>query len=111
MTRPTWTFNSAKDYMQSSYQLGILPSFLSLADDRPAQEQIAERYGFGWYSQEGFTLAAGGPNEPYVLNYPGDPPFEELARAGLRDETIVLFPYGYVAIFQPDQTFEIARID
>lgn len=88
--------------------LGQIPCFFSESDPRPARKQINEAYVFGgWQSFQGFTAvnAAGG------LKYPGDPIMSPLAKATLRDETIYFYRSAWVSIFQPDGTFEIARID
>jgi len=42
---------------------------------------------------------------------PGDPPFKPLAQAKLRDELIVLYEADFVAVIQPDRSFEVARMD
>jgi len=88
--------------------LGLVPGFLSEDDPRPAREQFDERYahGGGWRPQGGFTF---GPR--YLLRYPGDPPMMPIARTRFRNELIMLYPYAYVAIVQPDQSFEICRMD
>jgi hypothetical protein len=87
--------------------LGFLPSFLSKADPRPAREQIDEHYqhGGGWSPFEGFTMY------PNRLEYPGDRPMQLLAEARLRDERIRLYECDWVAIVQPDGSYEIARLD
>lgn len=45
------------------------------------------------------------------MTYPGDPPFKPLSAIRIRDELVVLYPYGYVGIVQPDGAFEISRMD
>jgi hypothetical protein len=81
---------------------------LSTDDPRPAREQFDANYrhGGGWQPQSGFTLT--GNNS---LKYPGDPPFHPLARIQLRDEQINIYEYGYVAIIQPNRSFEVCRMD
>lgn len=88
--------------------LGFLPSFLSESDPRPAKEQIHTAYahGGGWYPQSGFTLLPNGN-----LAYPGDPPIQVLFEANLREEVIRFYDCEFVAIIQPDGTFEVDRID
>lgn len=92
-------------------QLGILPMFFDEADPRPAREQINERYahGGGWNSFSGFELKK--DKRGYYLDYPEDPPMREIARGKLRDETIILFTWNWVAIVQKDGSFDAARID
>lgn len=87
--------------------LGFLPDFFSEHDPRPAKEQINSNYRFGgWQKFDGFKLGADNS-----LKYPGDPSLEPLAQAQLRDELIILYQSSWVAIIQPDRSFEVARID
>lgn len=88
--------------------VGFIPTFLDLDDPRPAKEQFAERYIYGgWHNQEGFKKG----NQRFTLHYPGDPPLKPIAAMQLRDETIMIYPYAYVAIWQKDGTFEACRMD
>ena len=88
--------------------VGLIPSFLDEDDDRPAAAQFNERYAFGggWHPQDGFKL-----HKDASLKYPGDPPMKPLAMMKLRNEIIMIYPYGYVMILQPDGTFEASRMD
>jgi hypothetical protein len=86
--------------------IGLIPSFLDIDDPRPAREQFDEKYIGGWRPQPGFKL-----KDRYSLCYPGDPPLKPLAALPFRDELILIYLYGYVAIFQPDQSFEASRMD
>lgn len=86
--------------------LGLIPLFLSLNDPRPAREQFNEWYVAGWTPFKGFTLQ---PNN--ILTYPGDPLTMPLAEAKLRDELIVFYEHAWVAIIQPDRSFEVCRMD
>ena len=90
---------------------GFITQFLSEDDPRPAREQIHENYahGGGWNKFEGFELRNSGTS--YGLKYPGDPVMREVSRAQLRDETLVLFECSWLAIIQPDGSYEVARID
>ena len=90
--------------------LGYLPSFLDEGDPRPAKEQLDSgyRHGGGWDPQPGFRLSMDSDN---ILFYPGDPPLRPLARAKLRNELIVIYEHSYVAIIQPDHSFEVCRMD
>lgn len=89
--------------------LGFIPQFLSPADDRPAAVQFhnAYQHGGGWSPFEGFTMD---PNT-FAVKYPGDPAIPALAIASLRDERIVVYPHAWVAIIQPDGSWELARMD
>lgn len=88
--------------------LGFLPGFLDEDDKRSAREQFNERYVSGWMAtgSDRFKLLDG-----YRLKYPGDPVLVPLAMTKLRDELIFLYEGEYVAIFQPDRSFEVARMD
>lgn len=91
-------------------QLGpFLPRFLRDDDKRPAAEQFNERYEFGGWSPFGegkWKLL-----EDNSLQYPEDPLLEPLAQCRLGKELIVLYPGDFVAIIQPDRSFEVARLD
>jgi hypothetical protein len=89
--------------------LGFLPDWLSLADPRSAKEQIHSHYahGGGWYSYKGFTFNP----KTYTLKGHGDPTLRPLAKATLRDETILFYDHAWVGIMQKDGSFDIARID
>lgn len=88
--------------------LGAIPAFLSPDDPRPAREQFDERYGFagGWSPMKGFEL-----RDDNAIKYPGDPAHLPLAQVRLREELIVFYASAWVAIIQPDRSYEIARLD
>lgn len=94
--------------------IGYLGLMLDDENPKPAREQFNDAYqhGGGWQPFEGFKMAEdssiqyGDPNEPDA-----DPPYVPIARAKLRDEKIIMYPHGWVAIVQPDGTYEIARMD
>jgi hypothetical protein len=117
------TFRMLNPAMTEAH-LGIIPMFCHDDDPRPAREQIDENYqhGGGWSPMRGFTLkdalsALDKRSPPYLmakhleLHYPEDEPFKPLAVAAFRDETIVFYQYSVVAIFQPDYSFEVGRLD
>lgn len=96
------------DLDQGAEALGLIPQFLRSDDPRPAREQLNERYQFGgWQPMSGFTLG----EKLLTLNYPDDPPLKPFGFAILREEVIAVYPHGWVAIFQMDKSFEIARLD
>jgi hypothetical protein len=88
--------------------LGILPDMLDPANPKPAREQLDEgyRHGGGWHAQPGFKL-----RDDDSLKYPGDPSFPPLFEMHLRHERILVYEHGYVAIIQPDRSFEVCRMD
>lgn len=86
--------------------LGFIPHFLDDADPRPAREQFNANYCSGWKPFKGFKMLSNGD-----LSYPGDPPTQLLAETMLRDEIIRFYNQAWVAIIQPDGSYEIARMD
>lgn len=87
--------------------LGFIPEFLSANDSRPAKEQIHSAYahGGGWHSFPGFKMTPAG------LAYHGDSPMPLLAEARLRQEIVRIYDCAWVAIVQPDGSYDVARID
>ncbi len=88
--------------------LGLIPTFLSEADPRPAREQLDANYrhGGGWIPHPGFAMLPGG-----ALAYPGDPDLPLLAEARLRGEVVRFYECSWVAVVAPDGSFEVARMD
>ena len=106
MNRPLWTIYDPRFTPEA---LGFLPEFLSLDDHRPAAEQFDTNYPFGgWSPFTGFIIQ--NPTT-LTLRYPGDPPLAPIAGTSLRSERIRLYRHSWVAIFQPDDSFQIARLD
>ncbi len=87
--------------------LGYIPRFLVSDDPRPARVQFDQSYLGGWHKMKGFTLN----HETMALKYPGDPSLFPLAVAELRHEKIYVYPHAWVLILQPDDSFEVARLD
>jgi len=87
-------------------ELGLLPDMIDQNDKRPARVQFNANYdhGGGWHPIKGFTVKG------FVLRYPGDPPYEPIAMWPLRDEMIMVYRHGLVAVFQKDGSFEAARL-
>jgi len=97
------------DHRATIDQVGFIPSFLDEDDPRPAAQQLDANYqhGGGWRPQKGFTYNP----KTGALHYPGDPPFTPIALLVLRKELILIYQYGYVAVVQPDGSFEACRMD
>lgn len=87
--------------------LGLIPGFLDDEDPRPAAAQFDTNYIAGWRHFTGFKFDP----ETKVLSYPGDEPIRPLACCKLRDELIFFYPHEWVLILQPDNTYEICRMD
>lgn len=92
----------------SSDELGFIPDFIKETDPRPVSQQINERYdhGGGWCPLGGFKMLPDGR-----LKYPGDPMLNIIAETKLRDEVIRFYEASFVAIIQPDGSFEASRLD
>lgn len=89
--------------------VGYLPHIIQETDPRPVIDQVKERYVGGWWPFEGFELVKN-KDGSYQLEYPGDRPMKERSRATLRDETVVLFEYDWVAVIN-GSAHQIARMD
>ena len=109
-----WRLSPAFDQNDAVAMLGYIPDFLFESDARPAGVQINERYahGGGWHPIAGPWPRAPGPQ----LIFPPDPPapqvvYRMVAWTQLREERIMVYEHSWVAIVQPDDTYEIARLD
>jgi len=89
-------------------QLGYIVNFLDPNNPKSAREQLDANYrhGGGWRPFKGFTMLPNGN-----LSYPDDPVVQLLAETKLRDETIRYYEHSWVAIVQPDGSFELSRMD
>lgn len=99
-----WHLNSRYDQCAIIAALGIIPEFILADDPRPAHEQINERYGWNPHLPGKWQM-----NQDDWLLYPGDPPLEPLAFTWLRDEKIIVYSYGWVAIVT-GEAFSVARL-
>jgi hypothetical protein len=89
--------------------LGFVPYFFSQHDGRPAKEQINEEYahGGGWRPLEGWVF-----NEKDAsIKYPGDPKLKPIAWTTLRDERLFFYDMAWLAVVQPDGSYEVGRLD
>jgi hypothetical protein len=89
--------------------LGFLPSWLDPDDPAKAAEQLGKNYqhGGGWRPFHGFKMDP----DNGTLIYPQDPPLEPIAIMILREERIAVYLHGWVAVIQPDLSFEVCRMD
>jgi hypothetical protein len=95
---------------QATYDmLGFLPKFMSEFNPEPAKTQLDNcyRHGGGWKPFMGFRLS----KDRLSLVYPGDPPMRAVGKTKLHEEEIILFEASWVAIVQPDGSYEVARMD
>ena len=89
--------------------IGPLPSFLDPADPRPAREQFDANYRFGgWRPIKGFTCDW---KKDGTIRYPGDPPLRPIAGMHHHREMVMFYDQAFVAVIQPDGTYEVARMD
>lgn len=91
--------------------IGLIPFWLNGDDPAPAHEQLDRNYqhGGGWRPMSGFTL-----HPDNTLTYEGDPPYKPIAEFVMfpaRPERVIMYKYGWVAIIQPDRSFEVSRMD
>lgn len=91
---------------------GLIPSFITSLDD-PLWEQIDHGYTHGgWRDFDGFKVLSGGADEPYSIQYTGDPVYEELGRIQTDDQVLIMFEHEWV-LWQnlTSKETKIARID
>ena len=88
--------------------VGFIPGWLDEEDPRSASVQLDTHYqhGGGWRPFKGHRL-----EDDYSIKYPGDPAHPPLAGMCLREELIFVYESGWVAIVQPDKSFEVCRMD
>lgn len=89
--------------------LGLIPGMLDDGNDLSAAKQLDHAYshGGGWRPFDGFVL----DKETLGIKYEDDPEMFPLVETKLRDERILFYPYAWVMILQPDNSFEICRMD
>jgi hypothetical protein len=88
--------------------LGLIPYFLDRNNPRPAAEQFDDHsFGGGWRKTDPrWRMLPDGS-----IKYPNDPALPVLFEASLRDEVIRVYESAWVAIVQPDGSFQISRMD
>ena len=79
-------------------------------DKRPAREILDENYrhGGGWSPFEGFKVA---DPKKFSIKYPGDPTMRPHSLITFNHEVVAFYDSDWVAIWQPDGSFEICRMD
>jgi hypothetical protein len=96
-------------------QIGFIPDWFRNGDDvPPAQEQANAGYmqtGACPYTPTSVEFKLVRRGDVYELQYPEDPPYKEMARTTIGDETVVVFEMAWVAIIQPDESFVVAHCD
>src|SRR5882724_11130740 len=89
--------------------LGRIYGMLDLTNPAPARDQLNANYqhGGGWRPfDDKFTLG-----DDDSLGYPDDEPLHPIAEIRLRAERIIIYESNFVAIVQPDRSFEVCRMD
>lgn len=84
---------------------GYILDWLSEDNPKSAKEQLKDGYG-SWSHFDGLKLLI---NDQ--LTYPGDPPLKPISEIVMRSERIVLYPCSWVAVIQPNRSFEVCRMD
>lgn len=97
--------------------LFFLRAIFQETDPAKAADQIHLRYahGGGFHPMDGWTLhdgweAPGGTRLTYGSGQDATHA-REMARATLRDETLVLLDHAFLAIIQKDGAFKVTRVD
>lgn len=100
---------------------GLLPEIILADDPRPAKEQFAERYahGGGWNPMSNWLYKPAQPGFPggasLVYNSSDEEDdaeeYPEVSRTTVNNETLILFECEFLAIVQPDGSFEVDRVD
>ena len=104
----------------NSEQCGFLPHFFREEDPRSAEEQLDESYahGGGYHPLDNFTVFVK-EGEPARLVWADPAPdeedrteehYEEVARAQMRDQTLILFELSFLAIIGPNGV-NVCRVD
>jgi hypothetical protein len=98
----------ALDRRATPDHLGLIPDMLCDQDPLPAREQLNRGYahGGGWRPMKKFILRSDDS-----LCYPGDPSLRPLFKTMMRDELVLVYDHAWVAIVQPDRSFEVCRMD
>lgn len=92
--------------------LGLVPMFVNDHDPRPLAEQINERYahGGGWMPLSGWSYDP----QTHAIAYPDDLeslfPFAEYVHP-VTGERLYAYKSSWFAIVQPDDKYEVARLD
>jgi len=91
----------------------FFPQLLDESDPRPAADQINERYVGGWNSRMrfGVTCEPGTMTLRYTDDRAGEVTISPMSVMTFRHETLALFQSHYVVIMQPDESWDIARLD
>lgn len=88
--------------------VGDIPHMLCEEDQQSATQQFHAGYGHGggWRPFKGFELL---PDDS--ISYPGDSVHKPIAEMRLRHERILVYECAWVAVIQPDRSYEICRMD
>lgn len=100
---------------------GFLPTFFDESDPRSAVEQLNEAYQHGGGVSPLQNTTVFNPEKKgasrLVFTFPGDDDdevesYEEISRGTMRDQTIILYDYDFVAIIGPKpEDLVVCRVD
>jgi hypothetical protein len=87
---------------------GFIPGMLNDNDPRSTRDQLDAGYahGGGWRPFKGHTMLEDG-----ALSYPDDMPLLPRSTIYFREDRVVLYDHGWVAIVKPDGSYEVCRMD
>ena len=88
---------------------GFIPAWLS-ESSKPIRDQLNDGYIWGGFRHfSGFSID---PSTDELL-YPGDPPTIPLIewQFDSHPQRVILYQHSWVAIIEPDGTFEVCRMD
>jgi hypothetical protein len=102
MARVEWT---------NAHLTGDLQYMLDDEDPAPAVEQFNQRSAAGWRSRRSRWTNDGAGEAITSRTFSRNERLTPIARARLRDETILLYPMSWVLIEQPNGEWDIARMD
>lgn len=85
-----------------------LPHWFNPNVEETAQQAIHRHYGHGggWQPFHGFVMGPGN-----ALAYPGDPKLYPVARATFRGQEIYVYEHSWIAVVNPDGSYEVCRVD
>jgi hypothetical protein len=84
---------------------GEIPMFLDPEDDRSFIEQINAQYQGGWRPVEGFE------RDGLRIKHADEKPLTPLSIKPWNDDRVCIYERGWVAVFRPDGSFEVCRMD
>ena len=101
--------NSYFDSQQTIDMLGMIPNMFDVNDPRDVQDQIRDNYIGGWNPMFGITIEPS--DKMFALKYPDDPDLYPIGFTVVRNQTVLVYPFAWVAIVTEGKDTEVARLD